>query len=51
MEESSRIVAWSASPLSRRLMAAIMGEYERNGRRTISPGKLRYLRRVIRQNR
>lgn len=37
--------------MSRRLLAAIRVEYERNGRRTLRPGKLRYLRRVVRRDR
>lgn len=49
MESGKRVVAWSVRPISRRLMAAILVEYERNGRKPLSPGKLRHLRRQVRR--
>lgn len=49
MECGERVVAWSIRSISRRLMEAILVEYARNGRRTLSPGKLRHLRRQVRR--
>lgn len=34
-----------------RLIAAMWQEFERNGRRTLTPGKVRFLRRLIRRGR
>ena len=41
--------ALPAMPLSNRLWAAMVREFERNGGRLLSPGKVRYLRRQIRR--
>ncbi len=51
MEISELIVAVTMRPVSARLIRAIMEEFGRNGGRTLSPGKLRHLRRVSRRRR
>lgn len=46
-----QIVAGVKGQVSRRLMRAMVREFERNGGKMLSAGKVRYLRRVIRRGR
>lgn len=51
LDEDVRIIGFVVGgSIGKRLMGAMMGEYERNGRKMLSPGKIRYLRRLIRRD-
>lgn len=53
VKASSGNIVWAyvlpSRPPTDRLWAAMVAEFERNGRRMLSPGKVRYLRRVVRR--
>lgn len=51
MHHENLMAGYSAVPVSPRLARAIVEEFMRNGRRTLTPGKVRYLRRIIRRSR
>lgn len=51
MAKRNDIVGAVVGRAPKRLLRAMRGEFERNGRRTLSAGKIRHLRRAIRRGR
>lgn len=49
--DTGAIVGAVIGRLSKRLLDVMQQEFERNGRKMLSPGKVRYLRRLIRRAR